>query len=130
MIGGEIGGFSAVWLPKCQHQVTLYETADYLGDNAKAVDLTLDGVIYLSERFNKLSFDRQLMMILNPPLALMIQGEIVSFDQEHPIFDQAVIDAKSRLNSTQGCNRAWFSGTSHLYPLVFHCADQSRAFSR
>ena len=129
VIGGEIGGLSDVWLQKIQHQVTLYEPADYLGDNAKAVDLTLDGVICLFMLLKKLPFDTLLMMTLNPSLDLMIKSEIASCDHENPIFNQAAIDAQSRLSSIRGHNRTWFCGASHSNPLAFHCADQSQAVS-
>ena len=36
--------------------------------------------------------------------------EIARFAYDHPVFDQASIDAQSRLRSVQGRNRAWFCG--------------------
>jgi predicted NAD/FAD-binding protein len=46
VIGSGISGLSAAWMLDQQHQVTLYEAADYLGGHTNTVDITLDGVTH------------------------------------------------------------------------------------
>ncbi|MCP3870710.1 MAG: hypothetical protein GY703_21980 [Gammaproteobacteria bacterium] len=50
------------------------------------------------------------MVTLNPPAGRVPRGEIARFDYEHPIFDQAAIDAQSHLKSIQGHNETWYCG--------------------
>ena len=44
VVGSGISGLSAAWLLSSRHQVTLYESADYLGGHTNTVDVTLDGL--------------------------------------------------------------------------------------
>jgi predicted NAD/FAD-binding protein len=50
------------------------------------------------------------MVTLNPPRDMAPRGEIDRFRYDHPIFDQAAIDAQSRLTGNHGCNRTWYCG--------------------
>jgi len=67
-------------------------------------------VTYLLNHLQKLPFDTPLMVTLNPPQEMAPQGEIARFDYDHPIFDQAAIDAQADLASIQGRNRTWYCG--------------------
>ena len=46
VIGSGISGLSAGWLLSQKHQVTLFESADYLGGHTNTVDVTLEGVTH------------------------------------------------------------------------------------
>ena len=46
VIGSGISGLSAGWLLSQKHQVTLCESADYLGGHTNTVDVTLEGVTH------------------------------------------------------------------------------------
>jgi len=76
-----------------------------LGEEGRSVCVT-----YLLNRLQRLPFDTPLMVTLNPPQEMAPRGEIASYDYDHPIFDQAAIDAQSRLASIQGRNRTWYCG--------------------
>ena len=67
-------------------------------------------VTYLLNRLQQLPFSTPLMVTLNPPPDMAPQGEIARFNYDHPIFDQAAIDAQADLGSIQGRNRTWFCG--------------------
>jgi predicted NAD/FAD-binding protein len=43
VIGSGISGLSSAWLLHHNHEITLYEAADYLGGHTHTVDVTLDG---------------------------------------------------------------------------------------
>lgn len=76
-----------------------------LGEEGRSVCVT-----YLLNRLQKLPFRTPLMVTLNPPRDTVPRGEIARFDYDHPIFDQAAIDAQSRLTEIQGRNRTWYCG--------------------
>lgn len=46
VIGGGISGLAAAWLLNQKHQVTLFESADYLGGHTHTVDVMLDGMVH------------------------------------------------------------------------------------
>lgn len=46
VVGSGISGLSAAWLLHKNHQVTLYEAADYLGGHTNTVDVSLDGLTH------------------------------------------------------------------------------------
>ena len=76
-----------------------------LGEEGRSVCVT-----YLLNHLQNLPFDTPLMVTLNPPQGMAPRGEIARFDYDHPIFDQAAIDAQSRLASIQGRNSTWYCG--------------------
>jgi predicted NAD/FAD-binding protein len=47
---------------------------------------------------------------LNPHREPKPESVVARFDYEHPIFDQAALDAQKKLWSIQGVNRTWFCG--------------------
>ena len=67
-------------------------------------------VTYLLNRLQRLPFETPLMVTLNPPDSLQPEGEIARYHYDHPLFDQAAIDAQQQLPSIQGRNRTWFCG--------------------
>ena len=92
------------FLPKRE---SLWSAWNYLslGEQGRSVCVT-----YLLNRLQKLPFRTPLMVTLNPPRDRVPRGEIARFDYDHPIFDQAAIDAQSRLTEIQGRNRTWYCG--------------------
>jgi predicted NAD/FAD-binding protein len=46
VVGSGIAGLSAAWLLAPQHEVVLYEAADYAGGHSNTVDVTLDGLTW------------------------------------------------------------------------------------
>ena len=76
-----------------------------LGEQGNTVCVT-----YLLNKLQRLPFDTPLMVTLTPPQGVAPEGEIARFDYDHPIFDQAAIDAQSRLSDLQGRNRTWYCG--------------------
>ncbi len=51
-----------------------------------------------------------LFVTLNAPRAPRAGTEIAAFDYEHPVFNQAALDAQQNLWSLQGRSRTWFCG--------------------
>ena len=92
------------FLPKRE---SLWSAWNYLslGEEGSSVCVT-----YWLNRLQRLPFNTPLMVTLNPPQGMAPQGEIARFDYDHPIFDQAAIDAQSRLPALQGRNRTWYCG--------------------
>ena len=76
-----------------------------LGEEGRSVCVS-----YLLNQLQELPFRTPLMVTLNPPDDMAPRGEIARFDYDHPIFDQAAIDAQSRLTEIQGRNRTWYCG--------------------
>jgi len=75
------------------------------GDDGRAVCVT-----YLLNRLQTLPFKTPVMVTLNPPPGKEVEGEIARFAYDHPVFNQAAIDAQVRLHEIQGCNRTWYCG--------------------
>ena len=47
VIGSGIAGLSAAWLlTRSQHQVTVFESADYAGGHSNTIDVSLDNLHY------------------------------------------------------------------------------------
>ena len=67
-------------------------------------------VTYLLNRLQRLPFKTPVMVTLNPPQGKTIEGEIARYNYDHPVFDQAAIDAQRQLPQLQGQNRTWYCG--------------------
>ncbi len=67
-------------------------------------------VSYLINRLQPVPFKSPVIVSLNPFDAPAEDKLIQSFDYEHPVFDQAAIDAQAHLPMLQGRNRSWFCG--------------------
>jgi uncharacterized protein len=92
------------FLPRRQ---SLWSAWNYLsaGDGSESVCVT-----YLLNKLQKLPFESQLMVTLNPPAGREPAQVLGRYHYEHPVFDQAAIDAQQRLPEIQGGNRTWFCG--------------------
>jgi uncharacterized protein len=86
---------------------SLWSAWNYLatGDDSRAVCVS-----YLLNTLQQTPFTTPLMVTLNPAEEPAPGTVIRSFDYDHPVFDQAAIDAQARLPSIQGRKRAWFCG--------------------
>jgi predicted NAD/FAD-binding protein len=67
-------------------------------------------VTYLLNKLQRLPFETPVMVTLNPPAGREPAQEIGRYRYDHPVFDQAAIDAQRRLHEIQGGNRTWFCG--------------------
>lgn len=86
---------------------SLWSAWNYLSqeDTEQAVCVT-----YLLNRLQRLPFQTPVMVTLNPPPGEKIAGEIARFAYDHPVFNQAAIDAQTGLPQLQGHNRTWYCG--------------------
>jgi hypothetical protein len=75
---------------------------------------TADGhavaVTYWMNRLQNLDPAVPLFVTLNPPQAPRAALTHGTFDYEHPIYDQAAIDAQAAMPAIQGARRSWFAG--------------------
>lgn len=67
-------------------------------------------VSYLLNKLQHLPFKTPVVVTLNPFVSPDPATVIAQFDYEHPIFDQAAIDAQRQLNTIQGKRNVWFAG--------------------
>ncbi|ALU88070.1 dehydrogenase protein [Herbaspirillum rubrisubalbicans M1] len=67
-------------------------------------------VSYWLNRLQDLPCQSEVILTLNPPQPPNSASVMGRFDYEHPVFDQAAIDAQQRLPQIQGRQRAWFAG--------------------
>jgi len=79
-------------------------------DGNPSVSLT-----YWMNRLQNIDPRHPLFVTMNP--ARQPDPDLVfqSFSYDHPVFDQAAIDAQAALPSIQGVNRTWFCGSYHGY---------------
>ncbi len=75
------------------------------GDDSRLVCVT-----YLINKLQRLPFESPVMVTLNPPPGEEPREVLGRYDYDHPVFDQAAIDAQRRLPSIQGAHRSWFCG--------------------
>ncbi len=67
-------------------------------------------VSYLLNQLQNLRTTQPVMVTLNPFVAPDPAQTLAAFDYDHPIFDQAAIDAQQQLPALQGKNKVWFAG--------------------
>lgn len=67
-------------------------------------------VSYWLNRLQGLALDTPLMVTLNPPVSPAHDKIHGRFSYDHPLFDQAAIDAQTQLATIQGTRRCWFAG--------------------
>lgn len=67
-------------------------------------------VSYLLNQLQNLPFATPVMVTLNPFTPPAPETVLAQFEYEHPVFDQAAINAQAQLPDIQGRNRAWFAG--------------------
>ncbi len=89
-----------------------YARASHLGQEQAAVCLH-----YLINKLQPLPWEQPVIVSLNPdpqapPAAQQVLGE---FEYEHPVFDQAAINAQAALPGIQGHSHVWFCGAWTRY---------------
>lgn len=67
-------------------------------------------VSYLINQLQPLPFKTPVTVSLNPFREPAPEKLLASFDYDHPVFDQAAIDAQAHLPMLQGRQRTWFAG--------------------
>ena len=65
---------------------------------------------YLINRLQPLPWTRPVVVSLNPLREPDPASVLADIDYDHPVFDQAAIDAQQALPSLQGARRLWFAG--------------------
>ncbi len=79
-------------------------------DGSRAVSVT-----YWMNRLQGLKTDKDYLVSLNPPRPPADETIIAEMDYDHPVFDQAAMDAQPRLAELQGQDRLWFCGSYFGY---------------
>ena len=79
-------------------------------DHERLVCLT-----YWMNSLHNIDRDYPVFVTLNPHREPDPARVIQSFDYEHPIFDQAALDAQTQLWNLQGTNRTWYCGAYFGY---------------
>lgn len=67
-------------------------------------------VSYLLNKLQPLPFHSPVSVSLNPFLEPSPRHLLGEFDYDHPVFDQAAVDAQAHLPALQGQLRTWFAG--------------------
>lgn len=86
---------------------------NYLGERrpgAAADDIDVS-VTYWINRLQSIDAAYPLFVSLNPVRAPREDLTIAAFEYQHPVFDQAAMDAQIRLSLLQGRDRVWFCGS-------------------
>jgi predicted NAD/FAD-binding protein len=65
---------------------------------------------YLINKLQPLPWTQPVVVSLNPLREPRADTVLAAFDYAHPVFDQAAIDAQSRLHTIQGRRHIWFAG--------------------
>lgn len=93
-------------LPKNQRTWSAW---NYLGSSTHTSQASVC-VTYLLNQLQNLALKQPVMVTLNPSKAPAPAKVLAKFDYDHPIFDQAAIDAQLALSQIQGKHRLWFAG--------------------
>ncbi len=67
-------------------------------------------VSYWLNQLQSLPFETPVIVTLNPPQPPADDSVLARFEYEHPIMDQATIDAQHRLQEIQGSRQVWHAG--------------------
>ena len=73
-------------------------------------DTRLVCLTYWMNRLQNIDTKFPIFVTLNPHREPKPESVVARFDYEHPIFDQAALEAQKHLWSIQGANRTWFCG--------------------
>jgi len=68
-------------------------------------------VTYWMNHLQRLDSEQQYFVSLNPLKAPKSQSVIAELRYDHPIFDTAAVEAQAQLESIQGVDRFWFTGS-------------------
>ncbi|WP_047391996.1 NAD(P)/FAD-dependent oxidoreductase [Chitinibacter sp. ZOR0017] len=82
---------------------------NYLG-GAQVGDERPVCVSYLLNQLQRLPCQQAVVVTLNPFTEPAPEQTLARFEYEHPVFDQAAINAQQALATIQGQDRAWFAG--------------------
>lgn len=82
---------------------------NYLAGEGRA-DQRPVSVSYLLNQLQPLPFSSPVSVSLNPFREPAPEHLIAGFEYDHPVFDQAAIDAQAHLPALQGSRRSWFAG--------------------
>lgn len=82
-----------------------YERASLVGQEDRHVCLH-----YLINRLQPLPWQKPVVVSLNPLREPSPASVLAEFDYDHPVFDQAAIEAQGRLPELQGRRHLWFAG--------------------
>jgi uncharacterized protein len=83
---------------------------NYLASNGRDDDKTVS-LTYWMNRLQNIDNRHPLFVTMNPIEAPDPERVFQSFSYEHPVFDQAAVDAQGQLPLIQGVNRTWFCGS-------------------
>ena len=78
-------------------------------------DTHLACLTYWMNSLQNIDKDFPIFVTLNPQHDPDSSRVIEAIDYEHPIFDQAALDAQEKLWELQGCNRTWYCGAYFGY---------------
>ncbi len=82
---------------------------NYISESGDS-DARLVCLTYWMNRLQNIDEKLPVFVTLNPHRMPKSETVIARFDYEHPIFDQAALEAQKQLWSIQGTNRTWFCG--------------------
>lgn len=91
------------------HRAKVWSAWNYLGWTEQYGDQPVC-VSYLLNKLQRLPFNTPLIETLNPITPPDPSSVLAEFEYEHPVFDQAAINAQQQLSSIQGKNKVWFAG--------------------
>jgi predicted NAD/FAD-binding protein len=77
----------------------------------KADGVNAVSVTYWMNSLQDLATDRDVFVSLNPPSEPRPQSIVRRFEYDHPIFDDAAIEAQQAMASIQGADRIWYCGS-------------------
>lgn len=82
---------------------------NYMSTSGQGLERAVS-VSYLINRLQPVPFETPVIVSLNSHISIDEQKVIQRFSYEHPVMDQAAIDAQQRLHTIQGVNQVWFCG--------------------
>lgn len=82
---------------------------NYMSTSGQGLERSVS-VSYLINRLQPLPFETPVIVSLNSHIPIDEKKVIKRLSYEHPVMDQAAVDAQRRLHSIQGLDQAWFCG--------------------
>ena len=82
---------------------------NYMSTSGEGLERAVS-VSYLINRLQPLPFDTPVIVSLNSHIPIDETKVIQRLSYEHPVMDQAAIDAQRRLHTIQGVQQTWFCG--------------------
>ncbi|MEK6346803.1 MAG: NAD/FAD-binding protein, partial [Burkholderia sp.] len=89
---------------------SVWSAWNYLGRQGAAGGAQETCVSYLINQLQPLPFEQPVIVTLNPFEPPAERSVLGRYDYEHPLLDQAAIDAQQRLPELQGRRRTWYAG--------------------